>query len=92
MEGILQGIEHVSIYLDDILITGRSEEEHLQTLDEVLNRLETAGLRLRQNKRAFMQPSVEYLGHRISGDGLHLMPNKIRALSDAPAPANVSQL
>ena len=92
MEGILQGIEHVSIYLNDILITGRSEDEHLQTLDEVLTRLESAGLRLRQSKCAFMQPSVEYLGHRISGDGLHPTPNKIRALSDAPAPTNVSQL
>ena len=92
MEGILQGIKHVSIYLDYILITSRSEEEHLQMLDEVLNRLETAGLRLCQSKCAFMQPSVEYLGHRISDDGLHLMSNKIRALSDAPAPANVSQL
>ena len=92
MEGILEGIKHISIYLDYILITSRSEEEHLQMLDEVLNRLETAGMRLCQSKCAFMQPSVEYLGHRISDDGLHPMPNKIRALSDAPAPANVSQL
>ena len=92
MEGILHGIEHVSVYLDDILITGQSEGEHLQRLDEVLTRLETAGLRLRQNKCTFMQSSVEYLGHRISGDGLHPTPDKIRAIVEAPAPTNVSQL
>ena len=92
MESILHGINQVSVYLDDILITGRSDEEHLQRLGEVLTRLEAAGLRLRQSKCTFMQPSVEYLGHRISIDGLHPTPDKIRAISEAPAPTNVSQL
>ena len=39
-----------------------------------------------------MQPSVEYLGHRISSDGLHPTPDKIRTISEAPAPTNVPQL
>ena len=39
MENLLQGISHMSIYLDDILITGTTETEHLNTLDEVLSRL-----------------------------------------------------
>ena len=39
-----------------------------------------------------MQPSVEYLGHHISSDGLHPTPDKIRAISEAPAPTNVPQL
>ena len=45
MENILQGISHVCVYLDDILVTGETEPEHLQNLDEVLSRLETAGMR-----------------------------------------------
>ena len=36
MEGLLHGIPHVSLYLDDILVTGVSDEEHLTTLDKVL--------------------------------------------------------
>ena len=44
LETLLQGIPHVSIYLDYIFVTGTSEAEHLETLDQVLNRLETAGL------------------------------------------------
>ena len=47
IEGILQGIPNVSVYLDDILISGKTDEVHLKNLDEVLNRLEKAGLRLR---------------------------------------------
>ena len=40
MNNILQGLKHVCVYLDDILITGQTEEEHLQNLDTVLTRLE----------------------------------------------------
>ena len=92
MESILHGIKQASLYLDDILITRRSDEEHLQRLVKILICLKAAGLRLRQSKCTFMQPSVEYLGHRISSDGLHPTPNKIRVISEAPAPTNVPQL
>ena len=92
MESILQGLPHVSIYLDDILVTGKSEEDHLRNLDEVLGRLKAAGLRLKQAKCAFMLPSVEYLGHRISAAGLQPSEEKIRAITKAPAPTDISQL
>ena len=45
-EKYLQGTNHVCVYLDNILVTGANEQEHLQNLDEVLHRLETAGMRL----------------------------------------------
>ena len=54
MENLLQGIPHVSIYLDDILLTGNTEAEHLATLDKVLTKLETAGFRLKKNKCAYL--------------------------------------
>ena len=45
MESLLQGLKHVAVYLDDILITGQSEADHLRTLEDVLGRLEAAGMR-----------------------------------------------
>ena len=92
MEGLLQGIPNVSVYLDDILITGKSDEEHLKTVEEVLVRLEKAGLRLKRSKCKFMLPSIEYLGHIISASGLQPTKEKVRAIAEAPAPHNVSQL
>ena len=80
LENLLQGIPHVSIYLDDILVTGTSEAEHLDTLDQVLNRLETAGLRLKQRKCAFMLESIIYLGHKISQKGLQPTEEKVRGI------------
>lgn len=65
MENILQGIDHVCVYLDDILVTGATEQEHLQNLDNVFSRLETAGMRLKYDKCTFLLSAVEYLNHKI---------------------------
>ena len=92
MENILQGINHVCVYLDDILVTGATEQEHLQNLDEVLSRLEAAGMRWKYDKCAFLLPAVEYLGHKISAQGLQPTDEKIQAINNAPAPTDVSQL
>ena len=48
MEGLLHGIPHVTVCIDDILITGETEAEHLQTLEEVLKQLAKAGLRVKK--------------------------------------------
>ena len=92
MENLLQGLKHVCVYLDDILVTGSSEREHLNNLAEVLKRLESAGMRLKRSRCEFMLPSVEYLGHKISDKGLQPTEGKIRAIVEAPVPQNVSQL
>ena len=92
MENVLQGIPHTSVYLDDILVTGRTEEEHIKNLDIVLERLEGAGLRLKKEKCQFMLPEVEYLGHKVSRQGLQPTNKKIQAVENAPEPSNVLQL
>lgn len=66
MDNLMQGIPHVAVYIDDILVTGTTQEEHLRTLGEVLRQLDKAGVRLKREKCSFMLPMVEYLGHRIS--------------------------
>lgn len=80
------------MYLDDIFITGRTHQEHLQNLEEVLKRLKQAGLRLKLSKCQFVQPSVQYLGYKIDHEGLHPTEEKTRAIKEAPRPQNVSEL
>lgn len=92
MDQILSGLSGVQYYLDDILVTGETEEEHLKNLDATLERLEEYGLKVRKSKCEFFQPSVEYLGHVIDSDGLHKAPSKVKAIVEAPAPQNVGQL
>ena len=92
IESLLKGIDGVVAYMDDILITGNSEENHLKALDEVLSRLDKAGLRVKQAKCEFMRESVTYLGHRIDADGLHPLPDRVRAIQEAPTPTSVQTL
>ena len=92
MEKVLQGIPGVVVYLDDILVTGRTEEEHLDHLREVLDWLKQHGLRVKRSKCRFLAPSVDYLGYRIDREGLHALPDKIAAMVEAPAPTNVTEL
>ncbi|RXN33535.1 putative protein K02A2.6-like protein [Labeo rohita] len=92
MEGLLQGIPGVVVYLDDILVTGVNQDSHLRTLDEVLARLKEAGLRLKRGKCVFLADEVEYLGHRVDAQGLHPTGTKVKAIEEAPEPRNVTEL
>ncbi|XP_061151222.1 uncharacterized protein K02A2.6-like [Syngnathus typhle] len=92
MDQILSGLPGVQCYLDDILCTGSTDDEHLRNLDATLQRLKDYGLRVRKDKCDFFKPSVEYLGHVIDAEGLHTAPSKVAAVVDAPPPQNISQL
>ena len=92
MENLLQGIAGTCVYLDDILITGSTEQQHVENLAQVLSRLQRAGMRLKKDKCAFLLPSVTYLGHIISAQGLHTEDSKVKAIVDAPAPRDVTEL
>ena len=92
IDNVLQRIPYVCAYLDDILVTGRTDEEHLSNLDKVLSRLAKAGMRLNVDKCTFMAPEVTYLGYRIDTEGLHAVNEKVQAIAMAPAPQNSKQL
>ncbi|KAI7797170.1 hypothetical protein IRJ41_014565, partial [Triplophysa rosa] len=92
MEGLLQGIPGVVVYLDDILVTGGNLVNHLKTLENVLMKLKEAGLRLKRGKFVFLADEVEYLGHRVDAQGLHPTGTKVKAIDEAPEPKNVTEL
>ncbi|KAI0240482.1 hypothetical protein LSAT2_008781, partial [Lamellibrachia satsuma] len=92
LECVLADIPRVCIFLDDILVTGKTREEHVANLRWVLRRLDEAGLKLNNDKCEFFNQSVVYLGHKIDRDGLHPTDDKVRAIRDAPSPTNVKEL
>ena len=77
MDQLLSCLTGVRCYLDDIIFTGMSTEEHLKHLSQVLERLQDKGFRLMKDKCHFLQTSVEYLGHVIDTDGLHTTMYKV---------------
>ena len=92
IDTVLQGLPNVQVYLDDILVTGSTEVEHLKNLDSVLTRLEEFGLRVNNSKCEWFKLSVTYLGQRIDKDGLHTTNDKVEDILKAPPPSDEGQL
>jgi hypothetical protein len=92
MDQILQGLSGVQCVLDDMIITGKSDDEHLQNLENVLQRLQDNGLRANIEKCSFLQDSVVYCGHEISKEGLQKTKDKVEAVVNTPVPKNTTQL
>ena len=88
MDRILQGMDHVMVFSDDILIT--AETEHFSLLDQVLTRLDQAGGRVNLSKCSFAETSVTYLGHRLDAEGIHPTTDKLKAIPEAQQPQNVT--
>ena len=92
MENLLHGIPCVIVRVDDILVGGKDDVDHLSNLDAVLTTLSAAGLRLKKSKCEFMVTQVTYCGYRISGSGVEPVKDKVEAIQKAPEPQNFSQL
>ena len=75
MEATLQGLLMECVYLHDVLVSGKTQQEHLNNLNEVLTHLESAGLHLKEKKCTFCKPVVTYLRHIISANGLKQYQN-----------------
>ena len=88
----LTGIPNVKVRVDDILVTGKNDMEHLNNLERVIQRLSVGGLTVKPSKCFFLQPEVTYCGYRISEEGIRPMNENVEAVQKAPEPCNVSQL
>lgn len=80
--------KHVLIYMDDVLIPGRSFEDCLKLLEEVLLLLKSSGLTLKLEKCKFCFDKIEYLGFEVSADGIRPGSLKTDAVSKFSVPQN----
>ncbi|XP_055599174.1 uncharacterized protein K02A2.6-like [Uranotaenia lowii] len=92
MERILDNIEGVSVYLDDVLISGRNAEECKKRLILVLKRLSIANIKVNWQKCKFFVSELSYLGHIISHKGLSPCPDKLTTIKNASIPRNTTEL
>jgi hypothetical protein len=82
----------VLLYLDDICIYSKSQEEHLQHLELVLTALRKHNLLAQASKCEFGLESLEFLGHIISSNGIQADPAKIKAVEEWPVPKNKTEV
>ncbi|KRX13008.1 Retrovirus-related Pol polyprotein from transposon 17.6, partial [Trichinella nelsoni] len=92
MDSHLADIAGVKPYLDDILISGSTKEEHDERLKKVLQRLVKLGLRLKKEKCVLATDEVEFLGFRINARGIQPTHDKVKAIHAALRPTNRTEL
>ena len=92
MERVLQGLPKILCYLDDNLLMGSTDEEHLDNLEMVLLRLHTREIWENKGKCKFVCARVEYWGHLIDATKLHTTESKVQAVKEAPCPKNIGEL
>jgi len=92
MDSILQGLDGVICYIDDVLIGACDRPQALLKLNEVLKRFQDHNLRVNLHKCIFLKESVEYLGFRISGLGVFPINKRVEPILQAPPPRDPKSL
>jgi hypothetical protein len=94
MNGVFRNYldKFVIVFLDDILVYSKIEEEHEQHLRMMLQVLREHWLYAKLSKCSFYQRQIHYLGHIISEEGIVVDPEKVQAIREWPAPRNVAEV
>ena len=93
MSELMQDLDFVQTYIDDLLVlTKGSYEDHLEKLERILIRLQQAGLKVNAKKSFFAWSELEYLGYWITRDGIKPLPAKVQAILKIDMPKNRREL
>ena len=94
MDKVLRGLTFKAAlcYIDDVLISSETFDEHISDLSEVFSRFRQAGLKLRPEKCRFARSEVVYLGHSISKEGISPPKDRVKALEEFRRPTDVKSL
>ena len=84
--------KYVMVYLDDVIIYSRTFEEHLRHIENALNKIRGANLRLKAEKCHFGATELPFLGHVVGKDGVKPDPEKIDKVANYPEPRNLRDL
>ncbi|XP_036345449.1 uncharacterized protein K02A2.6-like [Rhagoletis pomonella] len=92
MEQLIAGIPGCAVYLDDVIVTGENDENHVANVRRIFQRLEENGLRCRPEKCTFASQQIEYVGHIIDANGIKPSTKRLEAIRMMPRPKNVRQV
>ena len=82
----------IEVYIDDMIARSQTEEEHLDHLHKLFERLRKYKLRLNPNKCTFRVRSGKLLGFVISGKGIEVDPKKVKSIQEMPVPCSEKEV
>lgn len=92
MRKLLSNVQNVTFYFDNIFIFNKTWEEHLNTVQEVLEILKRNGLTARPSKCNIGFDSVDYLGFKLTGEEIMPQESKVEAILRIPVPTTKKKL
>ena len=92
MTKLLEGLPGTHVIMDDVLVHGRTEEEHDQRLDSVIKVIKNSGLKLNREKCHVKQTKVIFFGSEVSAEGIQPTSARVEAIRGMPPPTNVTEL
>ena len=88
----LSGIEGAINISDDILVYGRTQDDHDRALKETFERLRAKGLTLHRGKCVFSENSLEFFGYVFSDKGISVDPKKVEAIVNLQPPSDATEV
>ena len=82
----------IKVHIDDMIARSQTEEEHLDHLHKMFERLKKYKLRMKPNKWTFRVSSGKLLGSVVSGKGTKVDPAKVRAIQEIPVPCSEKEV
>ena len=82
----------MAVYIDDIIVWGKTEKKHDERLHSALERIAHIGLHLNVEKCMFKQRQINYLGELITENGVYPDPEKVKAITEMKAPSDMAEL
>lgn len=92
MEQVLQDLPNSSAYLDDVITASTNTHKHLEDLENLFKRIESANLKIKPSKCVFGASEIKFLGFQVSKSGIKPDQDKTRAVKTYPTPKNAKQI
>ena len=87
MNELFAGFGYVRTYIDDLLaISNGTFDDHLDKLGTVLDKLQKSGFKVNAEKSFFAKDNLEYLGFKITRNGIMPLPDKVQAIQNIAVP------
>ena len=90
----LENLQGVVCIADDVIVHGKNDDDHDENVDNFMSRCNDIGLTLnnKADKKQIKLPEISFMGHRITKNGLHSDPDKVKAITEMKAPTNIDEL
>ena len=85
-------LTYALVYLDDVIVYSKMEEDHLRRLQAVFERFHEHGLKLKPSKCSFLRRQITFLGHEISADGMKPGTLNLKGIAEMAPPANYTEV